>query len=307
MKKNHLICLSIFLSSFSLIANADDMLLREDVNKLKEDVLILQRKVYHDKNDTTAPEASVSNFQIRLGEYDELIRNINGKVENIEYRLNQLEKKLDGFDKDIELRFEQFKNHLADGSAFGIFNTIDITCPIIFTTAYDQYALKAFDVNSIDYLLKPIDTNKLHRALDKFQNFSKNEINKEQILKLIETMRQEEPTYRRCLLVPKQEKLVLVECSQIAFIYIDTQVIKMITINGEIYFMNDTLEDIYRQLDPRQFYRANRQQIVNRDVIKDISTWFGSKILVSLKIATTEKITISKGRAAEFKKWLAKN
>ncbi len=117
MKKNHLICLSIFLSSFSLIANADDMLLREDVNKLKEDVLILQRKVYHDKNDTTAPEASVSNFQIRLGEYDELIRNINGKVENIEYRLNQLEKKLDGFDKDIELRFEQFKNHLADGSA----------------------------------------------------------------------------------------------------------------------------------------------------------------------------------------------
>ena len=225
---------------------------------------------------------------------------IEGPVESIDEAIEYFESH-----KMPDLVFMDI--HLADGSAFSIFNTIDITCPIIFTTAYDQYALKAFDVNSIDYLLKPIDTNKLHRALDKFQNFSKNEINKEQILKLIETMRQEEPTYRRCLLVPKQEKLVLVECSQIAFIYIDTQVIKMITINGEIYFMNDTLDDIYRQLDPRQFYRANRQQIVNRDVIKDISTCFGSKILVSLKIATTEKITISKGRAAEFKKWLAKN
>jgi two-component system LytT family response regulator len=99
---------------------------------------------------------------------------------------------------------------------------------------------------------------------------------------------------------------VLVESERIAFVYIDTQVIKMITIDNEIYFMNDTLEDIYRQLDPQQFYRANRQQIINRDVIKDISTSFGNKILVNLKIPTTEKITISKGRAAEFKKWLAK-
>ena len=172
--------------------------------------------------------------------------------------------------------------HLADGSAFAIFDSIDITCPIIFTTAYDQYALKAFDVNSIDYLLKPIDTNKLHRALDKFQNFSKNEINREQIIKLVESIHQEH-TYKRCLLVPKQDKHVLVESERIAFVYIDTQVIKMITIDNEIYFMNDTLEDIYRQLDPQQFYRANRQQIINRDVIKDISTSFGNKILVNLK------------------------
>jgi len=195
--------------------------------------------------------------------------------------------------------------HLADGCAFAIFDSVDITCPIIFTTAYDQYALKAFEVNSIDYLLKPLDTNKLHRALDKFQNFSKNDINREQILKLIESLHQER-AYKKCLLVPKDDKLILVESEQIAFVYIDTQVIKMITTNGDIYFMNDTLEDIYRQLDPQQFYRANRQQIINRNTIKDISTWFGNKILVNLKISTNEKVTISKGRAAKFKKWLAK-
>ena len=196
--------------------------------------------------------------------------------------------------------------HLADGSAFAIFDSIDITCPIIFTTAYDQYALKAFTVNSIDYLLKPIKNEDLHRALDKFQNFSKHEINNEQVQKLISSMR-EKPTYKKCLLVPHQNKLVLVETEKIAFVYIDTIVVKMITTTGETYFMNNNLEDIYRQLDPQQFYKANRQQIINRSVIKDISTWFGNKVLVNLKISVPEKITISKGRAAEFKKWLANN
>lgn len=194
--------------------------------------------------------------------------------------------------------------HLADGSAFAIFDSIEITCPIIFTTAYDQYALQAFRVNSIDYLLKPIDTNQLHRALDKFQNFSKNEINRDQVQQLIRSI-QPKPTYKQCLLVPQKDKLVLVNTSDIAFVYIDTQVIKMVTLQGEIYFLNDTLEDIYKQLDPQQFYRANRQQIINRSIIKDISSWLGNKVLVTPKVAVSQRITISKGRAAEFKKWLA--
>lgn len=196
--------------------------------------------------------------------------------------------------------------HLADGSAFGIFESVNISCPIIFTTAYDQYALQAFEVNSIDYILKPIDKNRLHHSLDKFQNFSKNDINKEQIQKLVESIKQE-TTYKKCLLVPNGNKMELVESDKIAFVFIDTQVIKMITTDRNIYFMNDTLEDIYRQLDPKQFYRANRQQIINRSVIKDISTWFGNKVLVNLKISVPEKITISKGRASDFKKWLANN
>lgn len=196
--------------------------------------------------------------------------------------------------------------HLADGSSFAIFDSINITCPIIFTTAYDQYALKAFTVNSIDYLLKPIKNEELHRALDKFQNFSKHEINHEQVQKLISSIR-EKPTYKKYLLVPHLNKLVHVESEKIAFVYIDTLVVKMITISGEVYFIDNTIKDIYSQLDPQQFYRANRQQIINRSIIKDISTWFGNKVLVNLKISVPQKITISKGRAAEFKKWLANN
>ena len=117
MKKNHLICLSVLLANFSFSASANDALLREDFNKLKEDVVVLQRKIYHDKNDTSTPEASVSHFQMRLGQYDELIRDINGKVENIEYRLGLLEKKIESFNTDIELRFEQFRNNISNNSA----------------------------------------------------------------------------------------------------------------------------------------------------------------------------------------------
>ena len=194
--------------------------------------------------------------------------------------------------------------HLADGSAFNIFDAVDISCPIIFTTAYDQYALQAFKVNSIDYLLKPIDTKQLQHALAKIQNFSKNNINREQVQQLIHSI-QPKPIYKQCLLVPQKDKLVLVNANDIAFVYIDTPVIKMITTRGEIYFLNETLEDIFKQLDPQQFYRANRQQIINRSIINDISTWLGNKVLVTPKIPIPQRITISKGRAAEFKKWLA--
>ena len=106
MKKYLLLFVSVIIS---VSANAEDSLLREDINKLKEDLVVVQRQLYRDKADTTAPQESVSNIQVKLGEYDQFIRDINGKVENIEFRLSQLEKKIETFDKDIELRFEQFK------------------------------------------------------------------------------------------------------------------------------------------------------------------------------------------------------
>ena len=109
MKKYLLLFVSVIIS---VSANAEDSLLREDINKLKEDLVVVQRQLYRDKTDTTAPQESVSNIQVKLGEYDQFIRDINGKVENIEFRLGQLEKKIETFDKDIELRFEQFKRSI---------------------------------------------------------------------------------------------------------------------------------------------------------------------------------------------------
>ena len=109
MKTRNLFYLGLAFIGFASSVKAEDYMLREDVNKLKEDMIIVQRQLYREKNDNIAPVESTSNVQMRLGEYDQLIRDMNGKVENIEYRLGLLEKKIETFDKDIELRLEQFK------------------------------------------------------------------------------------------------------------------------------------------------------------------------------------------------------
>lgn len=109
MKKNHLLYLGLFLGFSAFSAQADEAFIRDEINQIKDDIVVLQRQIYRDKNDTSAPTESVSTFQIKLGEYDQMIRDMNGKVENIEFRLNSLEKKMEMIDKDIDLRFSQMK------------------------------------------------------------------------------------------------------------------------------------------------------------------------------------------------------
>ena len=109
MKTRNLFYLGLAFIGFASSVRAEDYMLREDINKLKEDMIVVQRQLYREKNDNVAPVESTSNVQMRLGEYDQLIRDMNGKVENIEYRLGLLEKKIETFDRDIELRLEQFK------------------------------------------------------------------------------------------------------------------------------------------------------------------------------------------------------
>ncbi len=195
--------------------------------------------------------------------------------------------------------------HLADGSSFAIFEEVRITCPIIFTTAYDEYALKAFEVNSIDYLLKPINTQDLERAIGKYRNLSHANDNDELIGKLLTSLKQTNPTYKTYFLVPEKDKLVPLDTADIACIYIDSQVVKAATPGGKIYYLDETLDELMQQLRPAQFFRANRQYIISRDTIVDLSMWFGNKLAVNIKISVPEKIIISKARVAEFKKWLA--
>jgi len=109
MKKAYLLCFGLLFALPAFNASAEDYALRQEINQLKDDIVVLQRQLYREKNDTTAPQESVSNVQVRMGEYDQMIRDMNGKVENIEYRLSTLEKKMEMIDKDIELRFSQMK------------------------------------------------------------------------------------------------------------------------------------------------------------------------------------------------------
>lgn len=194
--------------------------------------------------------------------------------------------------------------HLADGSSFSIFEKTEVRCPIVFTTAYDEYALKAFEVNSIDYLLKPINKDDLQRALNKYKNFKGD--NKDlDYKKFVNRFLSERNVnnYKEYFLVPERDKLIPLAAKDIAYIYIDLRLIKAVTFSGKVHYLNQNLDEIMNQLNPKKFFRANRQYIVAHESIKDVSMWFGNKISLNLVIPTEEKIIVSKARVSEFKNW----
>ena len=189
--------------------------------------------------------------------------------------------------------------HLADGSAFGIFNKVEITCPVIFTTAYDEYALKAFEVNCIDYLLKPINKKDLKRAVGKYKTLL---IERSHFQKFLNRMGGQKQ-FKKCFLMPERDKLIPLPVDNIAYVYIDAKTARIHTFDNKNYYMNVTLDDLKDQLDPEAFFRANRQFIIARSAIKDISIWFGNKLCVNLNVEVPEKIIVSKMRVSEFKTW----
>ncbi len=197
--------------------------------------------------------------------------------------------------------------HLADGSSFAIFDDVQITCPIIFTTAYDEYALKAFEVNSIDYLLKPINKPDLERAIRKYKSLSAQPAgeNSELIAKLLASVKQNAHSYKSYFLVPEKDKLIPLSVNDIGCIYIDAGMVKAVTHDEKIHYLDQTLDDLMQHLNPENFFRANRQYIISREAVKDLSTWFGSKLSINLKLPTPERILVSKARVGEFKRWFA--
>lgn len=192
--------------------------------------------------------------------------------------------------------------HLADGSSFAIFDRVTVTCPVIFTTAYDEYALKAFEVNSVDYLLKPIGKQAMARAMQKYHNMVEARFDSVKLSALLEQM-DAKKRYRSSFLLPERDKLVPLPVDNIAYAFIDAKTVKLVTFEGKTYYMTQTLDDILSQLDPHVFFRANRQFVVSRSAIKDVSVWFGNKLAINLVIETPEKVVVSKARVAEFKGW----
>ena len=192
--------------------------------------------------------------------------------------------------------------HLADGSSFAIFEQTSITCPVIFTTAYDEYALKAFEVNSIDYLLKPISKEAMERAMHKYHTLVNKSLDQSK-LDVILAQLGEKKRYKSCFLMPERDKLVPLPANNIAYIYIDSQTVRMASFESKSFYISQTLDDLMNELDPKIFFRANRQFIVSRRAIKDVSVWFGNKLAINLTVDVPEKIIVSKARVSEFKIW----
>lgn len=191
--------------------------------------------------------------------------------------------------------------HLSDDSAFTIFSQTEVKVPIIFTTAYDQYALDAFHVNSIEYLLKPIKAKDVRRAIDKFHMLSN--IDLAAYLGRMGSL-VPEPRWQSRLLVPHRDMLVPVNVADIAYIFSTDKNTTIGMNNGEQLGYNKSLESILSTLDPQQFFRANKQFAINRDSVEKITVWYDSRLLLTLTTATPERLFISKNRAAEFKQWM---
>lgn len=191
--------------------------------------------------------------------------------------------------------------HLADGASFRIFDSVDITAPIIFTTAYDQYAIEAFKVNSIDYLLKPINEDEVTRAVNKWRLLTSAE--SKEYTSRVTSVAQNRPT-EQVFLVHFRDKIIPLQSRDIAFLHTFEERVTAYCFSGDKYQIDLTLEALQSKLPGDDFFRANRQFIVSRKAVKDISVWFGSRLSLNLAIETPERIVIPKARVHEFKSWL---
>ncbi len=197
---------------------------------------------------------------------------------------------------------------LTDGQSFEIFNHVAIKSMVIFTTSYDEYALQAFKVNSVDYLLKPIKKGELKNALDKYQQwqqkFSSSALNVEQLIQ--ELKRQQPKAWRSRFLVKQGQKLLSVETPDIAYFYADGRLSYFVTWSKQKYIVDYTIEDLEQMLDPQQFYRVNRGFVLHIKSIAQIHNYFNGKLKLELRPNIDKEVLVSRERATEFKEWMGK-
>jgi DNA-binding LytR/AlgR family response regulator len=194
---------------------------------------------------------------------------------------------------------------LSDGLSFEIFEEVDIKSAIIFTTAYDEYALKAFKLNSVDYLLKPIDNDELENAINQFKtlhlNTSKGVLNLEQIKQLIAPIKK---NYKTRFTVKIGPHLKMISVDAIECFYSENKATNIFTTDNRTYLLEDTLEQLEEKLQPTTFFRVNRQYFININAIKDIISYSNSRLKVVLNSFKNSDIIVSRERVKDFKTWI---
>ena len=194
---------------------------------------------------------------------------------------------------------------LADGLSFEIFDRVKVDCPVIFTTAFDEYTLRAFKVNSVDYLLKPINKTDLTRSLAKWKSLKKYyQPASLDISDLIASIKSGEPEYKKRFLVKLGDRLISVDDSEIAYFQTRDSLVFLITNKGKRYVMDQALDELQEMVDPEKYFRLNRQFLARIDSIKSIHQFFKGKLKLELSPPVEESVTVSREKATSFKNWL---
>jgi len=190
---------------------------------------------------------------------------------------------------------------IADGLSFDIFKQVEITAPVVFTTAFDQYAVQAFKVSAVDYLLKPIDPKDLESALQKFENqrFKYKPLDIEALSRLIK-----KESYKDRFLVKTGQQLTFLSTSDIAYFRSSDGLTQAHTISGKKFFVENTLEELETLLDPREFFRISRGLTVRLNAIQKIHPYLNGRLKLELLPASPEEVFVSRERAGDFKSWL---
>ena len=216
-----------------------------------------------------------------------MIDSVRGAVEFLSAR-----PKLDVIFMDVEL---------SDGICFEIFRSVQISAPVIMTTAYDSYAVKAFEAGSIDYLLKPVDSDELLRAVGR----ARERLNASaSIDKLLSVLGQDSKKYKEKSVVRCGDRIIPIQSNDIALFFSEDKANYLLTKNGERYLIESTIDSLESELDPKKFYRISRGCIISFDAIKSVSRTSSGRLVVISQPASPVELTVSRGRVEGFIAWL---
>ena len=238
---------------------------------------------------------------------DRLQRMLEGEHEIVGVCASNAEVKAFFADAHIDVDLILSDIQLGDGLSFESLRTVPTAIPVIFTTAYDQYAVQAFRFNSLDYLLKPIDADELHAALEKVKS-SKLQVQSsstDAIAQILESVKSQTIRYRERFLIPhRADEFLIIPVSEVSHITIRDGVVRLCTMEGKHHTLNMTLEEAEAQLDPQRFMRVNRQFIISAVAVQKLSTYFLGKMRIHMTAAPDEEIIVSKDKVATVKRWL---
>jgi len=230
-----------------------------------------------------------------------LIKNYDPSIE-ISEKIQSIKKAVDWLNTNIAPDLIFMDIQLADGLSFEIFKQTLVKTPIIFTTAYDEYALKAFKVNSIDYLLKPIDQSELNNAIDKFKkNNTSKEIPTQVFDNILHSLTK---NYKSKFAIKVGERIKIFTTDDIECFFSMEKYTFLQNASGRDYAINYSLDQLVDLIDPTKFFRINRKFVVSFSAISDIVSYSNSRLLVKLNSNTSEDLIVSREKVQDFKKWL---
>ncbi|WP_297333468.1 LytTR family DNA-binding domain-containing protein [Flavobacterium sp.] len=220
--------------------------------------------------------------------------------------LHSVEEAIEWFNNNTHTDLIFLDIQLSDGLSFEIFDNITINSAVIFTTAYDEYALRAFKLNSIDYLLKPIDEEELALAIDKYRQHRPQQQNLsldfEEIKKML--VNPIEKSYKKRFAIKMGQHLKMINTDDAECFFSENKGTYIHTTDNRDYLLETTLEQLEAELDPARFYRVSRKHIINVDAVKDIVVYTNSRLKVVLPTYTEDEVIVSRERVNAFREWL---